>query len=113
MKRQINFSELMSLANRNASARLRSHRNTCFATYTRFENGKRIDTRKQIREFSLTWGQCLSMELKALYAQYEVVVTVDSKEVLRRIRAEQDAAAIRQEMAARAEFNSHLSYLGD
>lgn len=103
MKRQINYSELFTLANQMAAEALRSHKHSCFATYVRFENGIRINERKQVKPITLTWRKALSNAFKVLYNTREVVQTLDVKEVLRREME-------RMEFDRVATFNSSLRF---
>lgn len=110
MKRQINYSELMQKANTDASRRLFSHRASCFVTHVRFENGKRIEEREQVREFSKTYGQCLSAALKHLYSNYQVVVSLSTDEVLTRIREEQSWDEMAEQLERVTAFTSSLRF---
>lgn len=104
MKRQITFSELTAMASRKASQMLRSHRQSCIASYLRFkDDGTRYYEYKQIKPFTKSWAECLSSSFKELYRHFVVVVSLDTDEVLQRIRAHEDFVAV-------SEFESHLSY---
>ena len=108
--KQINYSELVAQANTMASEALRNHKRSCFSTHVRFENGKRIEERRQHKPITLTWRKALSNAFKVLYNTREVVRTLDVKEVLRRECERLENERIYQQFREVVDFNSSLRF---
>lgn len=98
MKRQINYTELFSQANRRASEILK------FDRYQPKEYNK--ETRQWERQPAPnkhTWRTALSQAFRELYQKFEVVVSISADELLQRIREEQTADEI-------ARFYTHSTW---
>lgn len=102
--KQITFSELTGMASKRASMILRSHRQSCTACKVIHNaDGTLGYEYKQVRPYTKTWAQCLSIAFKELYRAFVVVVSLSADEVLQRIREQEEFDAV-------TEFESHLSY---